>query len=80
MWHNLLTVAETHFVDGEKLVAFAERPGIQSKYGILKDTYNLEENSLTRYMISTWHVNEFMKAAKESGAVVRDPSLYGFKV
>ena len=66
MWHPIAFVAESRFVDAEKLNTFAKEHS--ERYRIVSEN---GEN-----FVSTWDVDRLVKDALMQGAVTRDPSLY----
>lgn len=58
MWHPLTFVAESRFLDADKFIAFARRPDVWKKHGLVSAGQGLE--------VSTWNVDALVADYKAS--------------
>jgi hypothetical protein len=58
MWHPLTFVAESRFLNAEKLIEFSEKPENWAKYGLVSAGQGME--------VSTWNVDALVRYFKAS--------------
>lgn len=58
MQHTIDRVAGSHFLNSEKLMAFAQQPDNQARYALTA--------SGSEFLVSSWYVDDFVKAFKET--------------